>query len=321
MRSTQPNIIPINEFINNFDHFIYPIHPGEFDITPILRARYGNLLRDDIVSIRLFAEHRNVVLLVTSIDNTVRGHIDFANTRIDKTSGSIMLNELFFNDLPIAPDRDAPYDERRAWFNRILWNLLWFFDASEIARHLHVFTPHYLALLERIQINNNYESELVYTEKRLESSTIFYEDSILNLAKPVQVKALENLLELLANRMKKQEATEILNGGLITYWDEVGVIACESNDNMLLEILYKQIEADVYDAIIKLSEAEQFALWFFGEEVDANLANWFSDGDYEKDISSIKKDFTLIIQYIRDELLGMAMDSLSPEANKYLGYF
>lgn len=125
---------------------------------------------------------------------------------------------------------------------------------------------------------------------------------------------------MLANKMKNQEATGVLNGDLKTYWDEVGVIASQGSDNTLYEELCTEIHCDVYYAIKSLSEAEQFALWFFGEEANGDLARWFNDDFEGVTMEGIKKDFSMIATDIRDELLGMAMNSLSPEATEYLHY-
>jgi len=320
MKLTQPNIISLNEWVEHFDHFIIPMQPSEFEITPILRARYGNLLRDGIVSVRLFAEHRTVILIIIEAENTAQVIVDFASTRIDRQADSIGLDDLFFRDTLNAPGRDAPQEGRRAWFNSMLSSLLWLFDSTETARHLPVFTPHYLALLERIQLNHNADQGLLYTENRLENTVTFYKDCVETLATPIQKKAKDSLISTLAHKMKNQEATGILNGDLKTYWDELGVIASQGGDNILYEMLCDQIDGDVYNAIKSLSEAEQFALWFFGEEVDGDLAHWFMDDFEGVTMDSIKKDFSIIATDIRDELLGMAMNALSPEATEYLHY-
>lgn len=326
MQSIPRNIISLDEWIHYIDSFISPIQPGEFEITSILRARYGNLLREGIVSIRLFAEYYNVTLIVTEAGNTDKVVVDFATTLIEKQADSrefddkSYLDGLFFKGAPCdAPERNAPWEERKAWFQKMLPSLLWLFDSNDAAKHLHIFTPHYLALLERVQTNNNYLGELIFVEERLENAVTFYENCIYTLAEPIQKKTSEQLVSMLANKMKNQEATGILNGDLKTYWDEVCIIVNQGSDNMLYEELSNEIHCDVYYAIKSLPEAEQFALWFFGEEVEGNLANYFM-GDYEKDVSSIKKDFTMLATDIRDELFGMAINSLSPEAKEYLGY-
>ena len=70
-----------------------------------------------------------------------------------------------------------------------------------------------------------------------------------------------------------------------------------------------------------MSEGEQFALWFLGDEVNSDLARWF-DNDFEGvTLEGIKKDFSEISKDIRDELLGMAVNELSPEATKYLNNY
>ena len=314
----QKNIIPLNEWVDQSDHFIIPIQQGEFDLTPILRGRYGNLLRDGIVSVKLFAECRTVVLVISEAGNTYQVTVDFAHTPVDEKVSLTGLDDLFFLAAPDAPERDANQEERRDWFNRMLPSLLWLFDSNETAKHLHVFTPHYLALLERIQLNHNADQDLFETEKRLENTVTFYKDCIDTLAAPIKKKARDSLISTLAKTLKNQEATGILNGELKTYWDEVGIIASQGGDNILYEELYGNLHCDVYYAIKSLSEAEQFALWYFGEEAEDYFENWVIDGFEDVTMNNIKKDFSVLAADICDELLGMAMNSLSPEASEYL---
>jgi hypothetical protein len=320
MNTRPTDMIPVNEWTDHFDCFIRPLELGEFEITPILRARYGNLLRDNIVSVRLFAEGRTLLFIIYEVGNIEKVIVDFAFTGVDRKGGLIRLDELFFQDAPDAPARDAALEERQAWFNRMLSSLLWLFDSAETARYIPVFTIHYLAMLERIQLNDNAAQELIYTENRLENTAAFYKDCLETLAAPLHKAARENLISKLAKRMKKQEATGILSESLNSYWDEIGVMANQGSDNLLYDTLCHELDSETYDAIQDLSEAEQFALWFFGEEVDGNLSRWFMDDFEGVTMDNIKKDFSTIARDIRDELLGWAMNSLSPAATEYLGY-
>lgn len=321
MKSTQRNSISINEWINNFDYFIRPIETGEFDLTPILRARYGNLLSDDIVSVRLYAERRNVVLIISETGNTNEVIVDFSNTRVEEKHGLTGLDDLFFLAAPDAPQRDANQEERRDWFNRMLSSLLWLFDSNKTAKYFPIFTTHYLALLERIQLNHDAALDLIDTETRLENTEAFYKNCVEAMAEPLQKQAINKVLVTLATKMKHQEASGIINDDLKTYWDEMGVIADQGSDNGLYDMLCNELEADVYYAIKELSEGEQFALWFLGDEVNSDLARWF-DNDFEGvTLEGIKKDFSEISKDIRDELLGMAVNELSPEATKYLNNY
>jgi hypothetical protein len=326
MTSTSRNSISINEWLDNINYFIHPLVPDEFDLTPILRARYGNLLNDDIASVRLYAEHRHILLTIIESGNTAPVIIDFANTLINEKTfnehSHRNLNELFFREnAPEAPSCNATQEERQDWFKRIFSNLLWLFDSNITAKYLPVFSPHYLALLERIQLNHDAEEDLIYTETRLENTVAFYTACVESLATPLQKQTINKVLTTLATTMKNQEASGILNDDdLKTYWDEMGVLANKGSDNELYDMLCNHLEADVYYAIKDLPEAEQFALWFFSDEVNSDLERWFMS-DYENvTLDNIKKNFSEISVDIRDELLGVAMNDLSPAATKHLGY-
>ena len=323
MKSTPQNSISINEWVNNFNHFIPPIQLGEFELTSILRARYGNLLSNDIASVRLYAEHRHIVLIIIEAGNTSPVIIDFANTRINEpvfNQNNSTLNELFFRDeVPDAPGLDETQADRQAWFKHMFSNLLWLFDSNITAKYLPVFSTHYLALLERIQLNYDAAEDLIHIETRLENTVAFYTDCVESLAPPLQKQAINKVITTLAATMKNKEASGILNDdNLKTYWDEMGVLANQDSDNVLYDMLCNHLEADVYYAIKELSEAEQFALWFCGDEVNSDLESWFMS-DYENvTLDNIQKDFSAIFDDIRGELLGMAMNNLSPAATKHL---
>lgn len=123
----------------------------------------------------------------------------------------------------------------------------------------------------------------------------------------------------LVKKMQAQPAFGVLGSGLETYWEEVGVIANQGSDNLLYETLISQLDGDVLTALKALPEAEQFALWAC-TDIGADWLNGFEDGDYPDDVVGFKKDLTDVIEDIRSELLGRAMNSLSSQAREYLGY-
>jgi|GEM_PF-1860047 len=320
MNTTPANSpLPFNEWTDHFDAFIRPLHLGEFELTPILRARYGNMLRDNIVSVRLFAEGRTLVLIIAEVGNAEKIIVDFAVTWANRTDDMIGLDDLFSQDAPAAPARDAALDERQVWFNHIIPSFLTLFDCHETASCIPVFTKHYLALLERIHYATNF-SYAEKTEERLNLAVKFCEGYIKTLAKPLKEEAWERLISMLTHKLKKQTATGILGSDLNTYWDEIGVIAEQGSDNMLYEMLCDQIDREVYDAIVEdLPEAEQLALWLCSDDVNCEREGWLPETvkDFE---SGFKKDFSSIDMALRDELMGKAMNSLSPAAREYLDY-
>jgi len=93
-------IIPLNEWIDHSECFIQPLQPGEYDITPIIRARYGNLLKDGIISIRLFAEYNYAALFVTESSNIEKVIIEFSNIQVKSQADSIQgLDDKFFRNV------------------------------------------------------------------------------------------------------------------------------------------------------------------------------------------------------------------------------
>jgi hypothetical protein len=327
MNRPPDNALPLNEWLESFDQFAGPLQRGEFDLTPILRARYGNLLREGIFSIKLFAEHRRLILIAFESGITKPIIIDFSETSIEESADSELdalsfLDGLFFYGFDIqAPDCHASIDERNTWYNAMLPHFLTLCDSHESAEVLNVFTPQYIAMLKRVKTRWSYAMEQKQERIYLEYATKFYESSAHFLAQHIQKDIRSKLLKQLADQIKEEESSGILGSELETYWDELGVIAYEGGANLLYDTLAFQLDMQVSTAIDGLSEAEQFALWACSDEA----GEWFGkDADYYRNYPrnavEVKKDFTYTIENIRNELLGMAMNSLSPAAQAYLDF-
>jgi len=328
MKKLPENTIPLNDWLESFDQFADPLQPGEFDLTPILRARYGNLLREGIFSIRLFAEHRCIVLIAFEVGTSNPIVVNFSNTYIafdaeekQDADFEFLAELLFLGSVCPAPDSFAPMAERLAWLKTMLPDLFALCDSHEAAEPLNIFTPQYIAMLKRVRTRWSYAMEQKLERIYFEHAAKFYESSTHFLAQHIQECIRDKLLGQLAGKTKKQEASGILGSDLKTYWDEVGVIAYEGGANLLYDTLTFQLDVQVSAAIDNLPEAEQFALWACSDEA----GEWFGKDvdyfrDYPKNAAGVNKDFTYVIESIRNELLGMAINSLSPAAKEYLDY-
>lgn len=315
------NPIPLDEWAGHLPRLLSPLKPGEFDLTPVLRARYGNQLREGIVSIRLFAEDRNLVLHIEEVGSAVPLLVPFAEVLIVPETDPVSLTDHFFARLPHdAPDRYAPEEPRREWLLALLPLMLETFDAVEVARDLNLFTPQYLALLARLEMRKHLDQEPLFDEMaRHRRGVAFFRNCTKRLALHFHSDIREQLIHELATRLKRQPAFEVLSSELKTYWDEIGVIAEEGSDNLLYWTLMRELDALAANAIQVLPAEERFALWASREEA----GDWFdnyADEDYPTKMGDENIDLDALAADIRNALLGEAMDTLSPEARDYLGY-
>lgn len=313
--------VPLDEWARNLPRLMTPLEPGEFDLTPVLRARYGNQLREGIVSIRLFADGRILVLRIEEAGQAVPLFVPFDEVLIVPEMDPVSLTDHLFERLPhAAPDRHAHEESRREWLLALLPLMLETFDAIEVARDLNLFTLQYLALLARLEMRKHLDQEPLFDEMaRHRRGVAFFRNCTERLALHFQSDIREQLVHELATRLKRQPAFEVLSSELKTYWDEIGVIAEEGSDNLLYWTLMCELDALAANAIKALPAEERFALWASREEA----GDWFdnyADEDYPTKMGDKNIDLDALAADIRGALLGEAMDTLSPEARDYLGY-
>jgi len=315
----------LNHWTDKLARLIRPLELGEFDLTPILRARYGNLLREGVVTVRLFAENEELVLIAEEVGRDAPIIVEFSRTMIVLQAGeepddlSYLAGLFFYGFEQPAPDRLAPPEARQAWFQEMFPQLLMLCDSHEFAPYLNIFTPHYVALLERTGDRMRRAVEDRFDKRRFEQGVAFFRDCTESLVEHIHAPVRERLIQQIAAKLQVQPAFEILSSELKTYWDEIGVIAEEGSDNLLYWTLMDDLDALAAKAINELAPVERFALWA-GCEEGASWFDTYTDDSFPKDMSEADINVDDMAADIRNTLLGQAMDTLSQEARDYLGY-
>jgi len=115
-----------------------------FELLPILRFRFGNLLREAIISVRLEYASGSYLIAITCVGNElIRLPID-----------AFVPERLLAFDLFDPPRLDRLLTIITAWIESL--------DTLAAAREFELFTPHALALMERVTTDlkeSAYESE------------------------------------------------------------------------------------------------------------------------------------------------------------------
>lgn len=318
---------------NGERNFFAPLEQGEFELYPYLRARYGNLLSDSVVSVRLFAVSRTVRVTVIYCDGRQPVHIDFERTPVeDNDPNHGLLIEEFFNEdqLDAAPYPHENADIRQQWLVRALERLYRIMEARGRAVILPVFTPHFLHFLTNMgrywdesNLTCRLYQELDYAENQINRLNRVYNQGLRLLAEPVKERMEAKIIKTLRERLTRQAATQIFGSDLITYWDEIGVLSCEGSENSLYGFMKSELGTMALDEIMRKPLAERFALSFCNYPMNGDMTNILAVNninDIEALLIGFAEDIEIIAENIASQVIGLAGDTLSPEAIAYLGY-
>lgn len=276
-----------NYSLNPEDYYYFleqQIHnpvPESFELLPALRVRFGNLLREEIVSVRLEYASRPYEIAVTSVDDQVTHKLIDAfipeNLRVVELFEHSKLNRL----LPVIT----------AWIGAL--------DRLDAAREFELFTPHALALIERVSSDPVYMAELNDSLEKTENAQAFYLALAREMAKESAAAIYQKAEAAVRKIYKSRPGNGMVGDECKTEWQELGAMLLEG-DHMLLEIGIHQLQLAVAGEIEALSRSERLALWlvhcgYIGDYVsDHNPDNSFdlSDDSYtvEDIVESIARD-------------------------------
>lgn len=235
--------------------------PESFELLPALRVRFGNLLREDIVSVRLEYASGSYLIAVTSVGNElVRRQIDaFVPERLLKIDlfDPPKLNRL----LPIIA----------SWIEAL--------DGIAAAREFELFTPHALAFIERVSSNlkdSAYES----AQKSMQFNACLAKDMGMEFA-PAILKKVEAVVRA---EYQSNPANDMAGEYPQNEWQELGAMLYDSS-HVLLNVGIEQLQGAIYSEIRALSDAEKLALWFGHCE---ELGEWLEGRTLEDDFNVLQ---------------------------------
>lgn len=250
-----------------------------FELLPTLRLRFGNLLREEIVSVRLEYACEPYEIAVTSVDDQVTHKLIDAfipeNLRFVELFEHTKLNQL----LPVI----------MAWIGAL--------DRLDAAREFELFTPHALALIERISVDPLYMAEQHDSLEKAENAQTFYLALAQTVAKESASASYQKVEAAVRKIYKSRPGNGMVGDECKTEWQELGAMLLEG-DHMLLEIGIHQLQLTVAGEIEALSRSERLALWlgycgYIGDYVsDNNPDNSFDLSDDSFTVEEIVESIT-----------------------------
>lgn len=233
---------------------------NRLELLPSLRARFGNLLREDIVSVGLVSVGDSHVVLVSALGHPV----------INKAIDHSMFRHLLCGRLPF--DWQNAVTIAYEWVNAL--------DDFETAHYFQLFSPHALALLERISNNSTYLFEQEESLDRAKNAMQFQ----LSLAQDMAAEFAPAILKKVEAAVRVEYQSNPSNGMAGEYpeneWQELGAMLYDGS-HLLLNVGIEQLQSAVYSEIWGLSQAEKLALWFgHCEELEESLDGHTLDDDF-----------------------------------------
>lgn len=252
-----------------------PKLPNRLELLPGLRARFGNLLREDIVSVALVSDGKTNLVVIAALGQPL------ITLPIDHHLPADLLNWLETSDLrnllPVAGE----------WVNAL--------DGFETAREFGLFTPHALALIERVS-SNLQESAYESAQKAMQ----FYASLARNVGKEFSPAIRKKIESSVRTEYKANPANDMAGEYPENEWQELGSMLYEGS-HVLLQMGIDQLRDVVYRKISALSQGEKLAWWFGHCE---ELGEWL-EGRALNDNFNVLQDtdtFDALLDSICDDL-------------------
>ncbi|MDT4290696.1 hypothetical protein RO575_14120 [Methylomonas sp. MO1] len=210
--------------------------PERLELLPGLRARFGNLLRDEIVSVMLEFDERQYVVAIAAIGDSV------INRPIDHYIPAQLLN------------RPDPFEWQSLLPVAHEWVIA--LDGVDAAHEFGLFTRHALALIERVSSNLE-ESAYEYTQKSGQFYVSLAQDMGMEFAPAIRKK----IEATVRAQYKANPANDMAGEYPENEWQELGAMLYDGS-HVLLEAGLEQLRSAVYSKIKALSNAEKLTLWF-----------------------------------------------------------
>ncbi|OQW74623.1 MAG: hypothetical protein BVN35_09670 [Proteobacteria bacterium ST_bin11] len=210
--------------------------PERLELLPGLRARFGNQLRDEIVSVMLEFDERQYVVAIAAIGDSV------INRPIDHYIPPQLLN------------RPDPFEWQSLLPVAHEWVIA--LDGVDAAHEFGLFTRHALALMERVTTDlkgSAYEAEEKSMQFYLSLSQVMGRE----FAPAIRIK----IEATVRAQYKANPANDMAGEYPENEWQELGAMLFDGS-HILLQMGIDQLRGAVYSEIRALSTAEKLALWF-----------------------------------------------------------
>ncbi len=241
-----------NIWLDFLDKQEYSKYQHCLELLPILRMRYGNLLRETLISISIEYKHGYQVTIEEIAEPRRNISIDRYINNNQSTSLLIKeINQLEFDDIKSL--------------KKAACALIKILDYYSVACELDIFTSHTLAFIERagIEQTDSFVERLEEYEQTLEkknSEIDFYSVLAKTLAKESAFEIHKKVESIVGAQYKSNPDFNLESEKCNTEWDELGAMLF-NNSNELLDVGIEQLKIVISQSIKQLSRSERLALW------------------------------------------------------------
>lgn len=217
----------------------------QLELLPALRARYGNLLREGIVSVAIGGVGFDpYCVTVMEMDSSTR--------RISLNHG--LLPDHRMNDLAEPANRPSSLLVARHLMESLPEN-------HALLGALALFTPYAQNVLERLATVEGDMEDSYDKVEAAKSVSCSFKNAASTLATYIAIEAQDALENAVVKKYKSTEASGVGHEDAQNEWQELGSILCEV-DHFLREIGLGELRMQIDLALKRMSSAEQTALWF-----------------------------------------------------------
>ena len=274
------------------------------ELLPILRMRYGNLLRETLISISIEYKHGYQITIEEIAEP--RRNISIDRYINNNQSTSLLIEEI----------KQLEFDDIKR-LKKAACALIKILDYYSVASELDIFTAHTLAFIERADIEQAdsfferlEEHELIMERKNAERD--FYSVLAMTLAKELASEIHQKVESIVSAQYKSNPAFDLEDEKCITEWDELGATLF-NNSNVLLEVGVEQLRSVISQSIKILERSERLALWCeYGTSHKDFVENTEPDEDFDllDDIDSFNEIIESLFQNITSSMVNDWQDKV-----------
>ncbi len=261
--------------------------PERIEILPVLRARFGNLLHEEIASVTLEYRHSSYWILIL---------------RMDEPTDPIKIDS-YVSITILEHSEQSPIDR----LMDVICEWVTVLDDYRAARDFEVlFTHHAFELIERVgnMVSSEQDDEL----QKEQSEKTFYSDLTLEMAEELAPAINKKIQAIVRSHYKTSPAFDMVSEDCSNEWQEMGAMLFDGS-HLLLDTGISQLERSVSNAIRKLSRAERLALWCkYGDSIDDVIEEFVCNQepgdsfDLTNDRDNLDLIVTMITQDLQDEM-------------------
>lgn len=219
--------------------------PERLELILGLRARFGHLLRESIVSVMLEFDGQHYVISVAALGEALFSQVITHH----------LPNHLLNKDDPFEWQSLLPVAEH--WIHAL--------DEIQVAQDSRLFTEQALAFIDRMNRQANSWDELETSLENAKNAFTLQSWMAESLAASIAPAIRDKIEASVRNEYQSNPANGVADADCRTEWHELGAIFF-NGDHMLLQTGIDQLNSSIYSALSALTESDKLALWFYYSE-------------------------------------------------------